>query len=72
MPLTKKGAKIEHAMSSEYGSKKGKRIFYASINAGKLHGVEGKPHHPAGEGQSHHILKEPHGFKGHTARNDRN
>ena len=28
-------------------------------------------HHPAGPGQSHHGHKQPHGFKGHTARNDR-
>ena len=40
MPLTKKGAKIERAMTKEYGEKKGKEVFYASKNAGKIKGVE--------------------------------
>jgi hypothetical protein len=39
-PLTKKGAKIEKAMDKEYGSKKGKEVFYASINKGKVKGAE--------------------------------
>jgi hypothetical protein len=30
VPLTKKGRKIERAMDKEYGSKKGKQVFYAS------------------------------------------
>ena len=42
MPLTKKGRKIERAMSKEYGSKKGKQVFYASINKGKITGAEGR------------------------------
>jgi hypothetical protein len=42
MPLTKKGAKIKAAMSKEYGPKKGEQVFYASKNAGKIKGVEGK------------------------------
>lgn len=42
MPLTKKGAKIKRAMSKEYGEKKGEKVFYASINAGKVKGAEGK------------------------------
>lgn len=39
MPLTKKGEKVKAAMESEYGSDKGKRIFYASENAGKIPGA---------------------------------
>lgn len=43
MPLTSKGNKILSSMRSTYGSdKKAKRVFYASINKGKLSGVEGK------------------------------
>ena len=41
MPLTAKGSKIMAAMVKEYGKKKGKRVFYASKNAGKIKGVEG-------------------------------
>jgi hypothetical protein len=40
MPLTKKGKKIYSAMTAEYGTKKGKEVFYASINAKKIKGVE--------------------------------
>lgn len=40
MPLTPKGRKIEKAMESEYGSKKGKKVFFASANKGTIHGVE--------------------------------
>jgi len=40
MPLTKKGKKIQKAMSKTYGKKKGKQVFYASKNAGKIKGVE--------------------------------
>lgn len=42
MPLTKKGEKIKAAMAKEYGPKKGKQVFYASINKGKIKGAEGK------------------------------
>jgi hypothetical protein len=36
MPLTATGKKVLSNMVSEYGSeKKGKRVFYASMNAGK-------------------------------------
>jgi hypothetical protein len=42
MPLTKKGAKIKRAMSKTYGSKKGKQVFYASQNAGKIKGTHKK------------------------------
>lgn len=47
MPLTSKGEKIMHAMKDEYGGKKGKQVFYASRNAGKISGVEDKKRHLA-------------------------
>ena len=40
MPLTKKGKKIMRAMRSQYGSKKGEQVFYASKNKGTIDGVE--------------------------------
>ena len=41
MPLTKKGRTILDSMIGTYGSKKkAKQVFFASINAGKLRGVE--------------------------------
>lgn len=40
MPLTHKGKEIEDAMEREYGSKKGKSVFYASKNKGTIKGVE--------------------------------
>lgn len=42
MPLTKKGNKIMANMQSEYGGKKGKSVFYASRNSGKIKGVDRK------------------------------
>ena len=42
MPLTKKGQKIQSAMKKTYGAKKGKEVFYASINKGKVTGAEKK------------------------------
>jgi len=39
MPLTKKGRKVMKAMKKSYGSKKGKKVFYASANKSKLRGV---------------------------------
>ena len=42
--LTTKGKKVLRAMSKLYGPKKGKQVFYASINKGKLQGVERKKH----------------------------
>jgi hypothetical protein len=42
MPLTKKGKKIKRNMSKTYGKKKGTRVFYASINKGKVKGAERK------------------------------
>lgn len=39
MPLSDKGQKIKSKMISQYGEKKGKSIFYAMENSGKLKGV---------------------------------
>ena len=35
MPLTAEGKKVLQNMVRQYGQKKGKQVFYASINAGK-------------------------------------
>jgi len=40
MPLTDKGSKILTAMTKSYGKKKGKQVFYASINSGRVKGAE--------------------------------
>jgi hypothetical protein len=40
MPMTKKGSKIKRAMQKEYGTKKGEKVFYASINKGTVKGAE--------------------------------
>ena len=42
MPLTKKGTKILAQMKKQYGAKKGKEVFYSSVNAGKLKGTHKK------------------------------
>jgi hypothetical protein len=42
MPLNEKGKAIRKAMIKEYGAKKGKAVFYASENAGKIKGVTKK------------------------------
>jgi len=42
MPLTKKGRKVMRAMRRQYGSSKGKRVFYASANKGTIKGVHKK------------------------------
>jgi hypothetical protein len=42
MPITKKGKKIKSAMEKEYGKKKGKQVYFASIVKGKVKGAEGK------------------------------
>lgn len=39
MPLTKKGKKILRRMRKSYGTKKGKRVFYASANKKRITGV---------------------------------
>ena len=40
MPLSKKGKKILTSTKKQYGSKKGKSVFYAMENSGKLKGVK--------------------------------
>lgn len=40
MPLTQKGKKTMRSMKKTYGPKKGKKVFYASKNAGKIKGVD--------------------------------
>jgi len=42
MPPTTKGKKIEKSMEKTHGKKKAKKVFYASINKGKIKGVEKK------------------------------
>jgi len=42
MPLTVKGRKILGSMRKTYGLKKGKRVFYASANKGRITGVHGR------------------------------
>lgn len=42
MPLTAKGTKIHAAMKKQYGSKKGKAVFYASEKKGTISGVHAK------------------------------
>ena len=45
MPTTKKGKHILANMQKEYGAEKGKRVFYASINSGKIKGAHKKRKH---------------------------
>lgn len=40
MPLNKKGKKILASMEKRYGTKKGKTVFYAMENSGKLKGIK--------------------------------
>ena len=40
MPLTAKGRRILNNMISEYGEDEGERVFYSSINSGKITGCE--------------------------------
>lgn len=42
MPLTKKGKNIKKAMEEQYGKEKGKKVFYASENKGRIKGVKKK------------------------------
>ena len=55
MPLTEKGQEIMAAMTKPkgkgkkkggYGKKKGKRVFYASMNKGTITGVHRTYHRP--------------------------
>jgi len=39
VPLTKKGKTILQAMEDQYGAQKGKSVFYASANKGRISGV---------------------------------
>lgn len=39
-PLTSKGSEVMKSMQKTYGSEQGKRVFYASRNAGKISGVD--------------------------------
>jgi len=40
MPLTEKGQKIMKSMKDKYGPEKGKEVFYASKNKGKIKSVD--------------------------------
>ena len=40
MPLTDKGSKVLAQLVAEYGKKKGEAVFHASVNSGKLTGME--------------------------------
>jgi hypothetical protein len=42
MPMNKKGKKIMKAMEKTYGKKDAKSVFYATMNKGKIKGVEKK------------------------------
>lgn len=44
MPLTKTEKKVKRAMAKSYGKKQGARVFYASVNAGKLGAASKKRH----------------------------
>ncbi|HEX6549049.1 MAG TPA: hypothetical protein VF117_00060 [Gammaproteobacteria bacterium] len=43
MPLNAKGRKILRNMQQEYGTEKGRAVFYASVNKGIIKGVETMP-----------------------------
>ena len=40
MPLNKKGKKIMKSKKKQYGEKRGKQVFYASVNKKKIKGVK--------------------------------
>jgi len=42
MPLTDKGKTILAEMKDQYGDKKGEEMFWKSVNAGTITGVEQK------------------------------
>lgn len=46
MPLTEKGRKILRHMQKEYGPEKGKSVFYAARNKGRITDVD-RPRRPA-------------------------
>ena len=47
MPLTKSGMKVMRVMEKEYGHKKGKSVFYASINKGNKGSKKWEEHSPS-------------------------
>jgi 8-oxo-dGTP pyrophosphatase MutT (NUDIX family) len=58
-PLTDKGNKIMKSMQDKYGEEKGKQVFYASKNKGKISGVDNKtaddeePYHMVPDGSAY-------------------
>ncbi len=40
MPLTTKGRKLLRQIEKEYGTEKGKSVFYAARNKGRITGVD--------------------------------
>ena len=62
VPLTKKGEKIKRAMIKEYGVAKGRRVFYASENSGKITGV--RTGRRSGPKPGHHTHSGPKKRKG--------
>lgn len=42
MPFSKSGKKIMREMMAEYGEKKGRQVFYSSMNKGKIKGEKQK------------------------------
>jgi hypothetical protein len=58
MPLNPKGEKIKAAMQKEYGSEKGKRVFYASENKGTIKGVTKKGYRAKAESNAKKNLKK--------------
>jgi len=45
MPLTAKGGRILRAMKANYGSKKGREVFYRSQAKGTIRGTHKKKKH---------------------------
>jgi hypothetical protein len=54
--MTKKGRTIMTAMEKQYGKEKGKGVFHAAINAGKIKGAE---MHKRKKGESNARIMEP-------------
>lgn len=64
MPLTAKGKKILSAMTKEYGTKKGKKVFYSSSNKGTITGVHSKRGGNKGGHKGKHKADTSSGFMG--------
>ena len=61
MPLTKTGREVMHSMAEQYGSEKGKEVFYASINAKKSGSRKWhKKRKSSGKSYSHEQVKMAH------------